>query len=253
MSKTEERRASNAYSISRPIAPVALYQVVAERLRQAIYDHELEPGQWIDEQKLAQQYGISRTPLREALKVLHAEGLVTLHPRRGCFVTELSPQDLDEIFPVMALLEGRCAFEAVRKAASADLRRLEEIHARLEKYAAAGDIERYYEHNYAFHEAVQKLAGNPWLQRTVTELRKLLRLLRGRQLRAPGRLQASLEEHRRIMEAFRNQDPTRAEQLMHDHLMQQRAALARYDQEMDVSRAPAARPRLRASLKRGER
>ena len=79
-----------------------------------------------------------------------------LKPRRGCFVAELTEQDLDEIFPVMALLEGRCAFDAVRKAKPQDLKRLDDIHARLEKYAAAGDIERYYEQNYTFHEAVQK-------------------------------------------------------------------------------------------------
>ena len=92
-------------------------------------------------------------------------------------MAELTEQDLDEIFPVMALLEGRCAFDAVRKAKPHDLKRLDDIHARLEKYAAAGDIERYYEQNYTFHEAVQKLAGNLWLQKTVGDLRKFLKLL----------------------------------------------------------------------------
>ena len=91
------------------IAPTALYQEVAERLRQRIFSHELTPGTWIDEQKLAEQYGISRTPMREALKVLASEGLVTLKPRRGCYVTEISERDLDDVFPIMALLEGRCA------------------------------------------------------------------------------------------------------------------------------------------------
>ena len=83
------------------IAPTALYQEVAERLRQRIFAHELTPGDWVDEQKLAEQYGISRTPLREALKVLAAEGLVELKPRRGCYVTEISRQDIDDIFPLM--------------------------------------------------------------------------------------------------------------------------------------------------------
>ena len=85
------------------IAPTALYQEVAERLRQRIFAHELTPGTWIDEQKLAEQYGISRTPLREALKVLASEGLVELKPRRGCYVTEISRQDLDDIFPLMGM------------------------------------------------------------------------------------------------------------------------------------------------------
>src|SRR5664279_5780020 len=103
------------------IAPTALYQEVAERLRQRIFAHELTPGTWIDEQALALGYGISRTPLREALKVLASEGLVTLKPRRGCYVTEISEQDLDEIFPLMAMLEGRCAFDATTKARPEDI------------------------------------------------------------------------------------------------------------------------------------
>ena len=82
----------------------ALYQEVAERLREKIYSEELKPGVAIDEQSLATFFGISRTPMREALKVLHAEGLVTLEPRHGCFVTKLTEQDIDELFPIMALL-----------------------------------------------------------------------------------------------------------------------------------------------------
>ncbi|MCL5123090.1 MAG: GntR family transcriptional regulator [Deltaproteobacteria bacterium] len=213
------------------IAPTVLYQEVVERLRQRIYNYDLKPGEWIDEQALAESFGISRTPLREALKVLNSEGLVVLKPRRGCFVSEITEQDLDEIFPVMALLEGRCAYDAVRKAKPKDIKRLNEIHSRLEKYAAAGDIDRFYEQNYIFHEAVQKLAGNLWLQKTVGDLRKFLKLLRGRQLKLPGRLEASLKEHRLIMAAFHNQNPSAAEKIMHDHLIAQRMALAIYDTE----------------------
>ncbi|MGC8658793.1 MAG: GntR family transcriptional regulator [Desulfomonilaceae bacterium] len=214
-----------------PIAPTVLYQEVVERLRQSIYNSELKPGDWIDEQALAESFGISRTPLREALKVLNSEGLVVLKPRRGCFVAELTEQDLDEIFPVMALLEGRCAYDAVRKAKPRDIKRLKEIHSKLEKFAAAGDVDRFYEQNYIFHDAVQKLAGNMWLQKTVGDLRKFLKLLRGRQLKLPGRLRDSLKEHRLIMAAFENQNPSAAEKIMHDHLMAQRVALAVYDAE----------------------
>lgn len=211
----------------RPIRHRALYQEVAERLRQLIYRGDLAAGAWIDERALAGRFGISRTPLREALKVLHAEGLVRLTPRRGSFVAgELTPRDLDEIFPLMATLEGLCALEAVRKATAADVRRLEALHARLERHAAARDVDRYYEQNYAFHEAVQELAANPWLSRMISELRRFLRLLRGRQLRFPGRLEASLAEHRRFMRALRRRDAEEAERVMRAHLMAQRAALA---------------------------
>ena len=100
----------NARHPSSPLSAPALYVQVAERLRSRIFAHELKPGGWIDEQALALEYGISRTPLREALKVLASEGLVVLKPRRGCYVAEVSEQDLDEVFPVMAVLEGRLQY-----------------------------------------------------------------------------------------------------------------------------------------------
>ncbi len=207
----------------------ALYQEVAERLRLRIYDQTLQPGQWVDEQALAEQFGISRTPMREALKVLHSEGLVQLKPRRGCYVTELSTQDLDDLYPVMALLEGRCAFEAARRMTAAKLKLLDGLHAKLEKYAAANDIDRYYQSNYAFHGAVEEMAGNPWLTRTATDLRKFLNLYRRRQLQLPGRVMASLAEHRLMIKAFHDLDPKAAEQITHDHLLFHRAALAVLD------------------------
>jgi DNA-binding GntR family transcriptional regulator len=226
-----------------PIPRRALYEEVAERLRQLIYDGELGPGSFVDERALVQRFGISRTPLREALKVLHAEGLVRLTPRRGSWVAgELTPQDLDEIFPLMALLEGLCAREAVKKATPAGVKRLEGLHARLERHAAAGDIARYYEQNYEFHEAVQELAANPYLSRAVSELRRLLRLLRGRQLRVPGRMEASLAEHRRLMRAVRRGDADEAERVMRAHLMSQRAALAVQDGTPPPAPGRAARP-----------
>ena len=80
-----------------PFAPRALYQQVAEKLREQIFNRALEPGSWIDEQKLAVEYGISRTPLREALKVLAVEGLVTMKVRRGAYVTEMSTEDVRQV------------------------------------------------------------------------------------------------------------------------------------------------------------
>ncbi|MBI4754942.1 MAG: GntR family transcriptional regulator [Betaproteobacteria bacterium] len=209
------------------IAPRALYQEVAERLRSRIFAHELPPGSWIDEQALAETYGISRTPLREALKVLAAEGLVTLKPRRGCYVTELSEQDLDEIFPVMGLLEGRCAFEAATRASDADLRRLRAIHAQLEEAAAAGDIEGFFEVNQRFHAAVQELSGNRWLKQVIDDMRKVLKLNRHHSLFDEGRPEASLQEHRAILAALLAREPAHAEELMRRHLQSGREALAR--------------------------
>jgi DNA-binding GntR family transcriptional regulator len=208
-----------------PLRPSSLHEEVAARLRTMVFERQLVPGQWVDELALARDWQISRTPLREALKVLASEGLVTLVPRQGCKVTELSEDDADELFPVMALLEGRCAFEAVRKATPADVKVLRRLHDVLEKHAAAKNVDGYYRANHDFHSKVQALADNRWLDRATNDLRRFLRMLRGRQLNLPGRIEESINEHRVLIAAIEQRDAARAERLMHDHLMAQLAAL----------------------------
>jgi DNA-binding GntR family transcriptional regulator len=210
---------------SSSLRPASLHEEVAARLRTMVFERQLAPGQWIDELALARDWQISRTPLREALKVLAAEGLVTAVPRQGCRVTELSEDDADALFPVMALLEGRCAYEAAKKATAADLRHLRSLHEALEQSAAANDLDGYYRANHEFHCRVQALADNRWLDRATGDLRKFVRLLRGRQLNWPGRIEQSIREHRTLFAAIEAGDPPRAERLMHDHLMAQLAAL----------------------------
>ncbi|MDH1304680.1 MULTISPECIES: GntR family transcriptional regulator [Achromobacter] len=208
-----------------PIVRQALYLEVADRLRGMIHARSLRNGEWIDELRLAGELGISRTPLREALKVLATEGLVRLEPRRGCFVNELSAQDLEDIFPLMAMLEGRCAFEAARKASDAQLAELEPLHAALAGHAQAGRIDAYYKTNYLIHEAVQALAGNQWLSDMVGNLRKVLSLSRHRSLSHPGRIQQSCAEHLAIFDALKAHDSEAAQALAHNHLMRQLEAL----------------------------
>jgi DNA-binding GntR family transcriptional regulator len=227
----------NAREVAPPFAAPTLYEQVAEQLRARIYAHVLAPGAWIDEQSLADEFGISRTPMREALKVLAAEGLVVLKPRRGCYVAALSERDLDEIFPVLALLEGRAAEEATRhlageeagvgRLASADFARLEQIHADLESHAAANDTDRFFEANQAFHNTLQEIAGNRWLSQVIDSTRKFLKLTRRDSLRLEGRIHQSLAEHRDILAAIRNRDATAAALKMHNHILSGRAALAK--------------------------
>lgn len=209
----------------------ALYVQVAERLRQRIYEHKLLPGQAIDEKELCDLFGISRTPLREALKVLHSEGLVELIPRRGCFVKALELEEMRELFPVMAVLEGLCAREAVMHASEEEFDRLEELHAQLEEHAAAGNIDAYYDVNFQVHQLVQEMSRNRWLQRVTSDLRKILRLARHAQLTIDGRLQQSLQEHRKIMEDFRRRDADAVEQTMKEHLNAQLDALEQWESD----------------------
>lgn len=224
-----------------PIVQPVLYQQVADRLRDMIQKGRLQSGAWIDEVQLTQELGISRTPLREALKVLATEGLVRLEPRRGSFVNELSMKDLDDIFPLMAMLEGRCAYEAAHKARQEDLDKLEPLHATLQRHAQAGDIDNYYETNAQIHEAVQGLADNHWLSDMVSSLRKLLSLSRWQSLSLPGRITQSCAEHLAIFQALKARDGEQAEAITRTHLMRQLDALhilAGQAEFVDASGAP---------------
>jgi DNA-binding GntR family transcriptional regulator len=203
----------------------SLHDEVAAQLRERIFSGELMPGMFLDEIQLAEQMNISRTPLREALKVLTAEGLVRHEPRRGSFVNEVTEQDLDEIFPVIALLEGRCAFEAAQRATDGDLAALEELHEKLARHAKAKRINEYYATNFAIHEAIIALAGNRWLAGVINDLRKIVKLARLQQLHAPGRLEQSLSEHLAVFAALKARDPEGAEAAMRTHLSRQRSAL----------------------------
>ncbi len=203
----------------------SMHQEVAAILREQIFEGRWAPGHLLDELALCEQLEISRTPLREALKVLTAEGLLRHEPRRGCFVNEVSEKDLDEIFPVIALLEGRCAFEAARNASAADIAALDTLHERLQGHAQARRINDYYATNLIIHEAIITLANNRWLAQTIADLRKIVKLARLQQLHAPGRLAQSLAEHLAIHAALRAHDGDGADAAMRTHLMRQRDAL----------------------------
>ena len=203
----------------------SLHHQVADTLREQIFAGVLPPGGFLDEVALCERLDISRTPLREALKVLTSEGLLRHEPRRGCFVNEVTEQDLDDIFPVIALLEGRCAFEAARNATDADLLELGVLHDRLNSHAKARRINDYYAVNFAIHEAIILLANNRWLAQSIADLRKILKLSRLQSLGAPGRLAQSLSEHMTVFAALKSRDSEGAEAAMRTHLTRQRDAL----------------------------
>ena len=182
--------------------PRPLYEEVAERLRTSIFSHEFAPGDWIDEQALAIQYGISRTPMREAIKVLAAEGLITMKMRRGAYVTEVSKSDLSQIFTVLALLEGQACREVTQKATEKELEGLDSIHLKLERSAADRDLDQFFAINQQFHDKIQEICANPWMQRVIHDLRKVLKLQRRDSLSKRGRLESSLLEHRKILSAL---------------------------------------------------
>lgn len=197
------------------LAPRALYEEVAELLRQRIYRRELEPGSWIDELKIAEEYGISRTPLREALKVLAAEGLVTMKVRRGAYVTEVSEQDLHNVYHLLGLLESDAAGVVATRATEAEQQELQALHDELE--AAAADRDRFFALNERFHMRLLEIADNRWRDQMVADLRKVMKLNRQNSLLKSGRIEESLAEHRAIMAALRRRDAAAAAKAMQAH------------------------------------
>jgi DNA-binding GntR family transcriptional regulator len=197
------------------LTPRALYEEVAELLRQRIFSRELPPGSWIDELKLAEEYGISRTPLREALKVLATEGLVTMKVRRGAYVTEVSERDLADVYHLLALLESDAAGVVATQATDAQLKELQGLHRELEK--AVARRERFFEINEAFHMRLLEIANNRWRDQMVADLRKVMKLNRHNSLLKSGRIEESLAEHRAIMDALVARDPEASVQRMREH------------------------------------
>ncbi len=197
------------------LAPRALYEEVAELLRQRIFARELEPGSWIDELRIAEELGISRTPMREALKVLAAEGLVTMKVRRGAYVTEVSEKDLRDVYHLLALLESDAARVVAERATEAQLAALQTQQDALE--AATGDRDRFFEINEAFHQQLLTLSDNKWRSQMVADLRKVMKLNRHHSLFKSGRIEQSLAEHQGIVQALLARQPELAAQRMSAH------------------------------------
>ncbi len=197
------------------LTPRPLYEEVAERLRQRIFARELQPGEWIDEIRLAQAYGISRTPLREALKVLAAEGLVTMKVRRGAYVTEVNEKDLNDVYHLLALLESDAAAIVAGRASDEQLKELKALHKDLAQ--AKGDRERFFAINERFHLRLLELADNRWRMQLVADLRKVMKLNRHQSLLKTGRVQESLAEHQALLDAILARDPGLAAERMQAH------------------------------------
>ena len=197
------------------LAPRALYEEVAELLRQRIFARELAPGSWIDEMRLAEEYGISRTPLREALKVLATEGLVTMKMRRGAYVTEVNDKDQRDVYHLLSLLESDAAGVVATQASDAELAELERIHQEL--VAAVGNTDKFFEINERFHMRLLEIANNRWRDQMVADLRKVMKLNRHNSLLKSGRIEESLREHQALLEALLKRDASESVARMQAH------------------------------------
>lgn len=196
-------------------------------IRDMIRKGKLRIGQKIIEEDMCKELGVSRTPLREALRSLSAEGLIKLIPNRGAFVSQLSTSEISELFEVMAILEGACARVLAKYISDESFSKLEALHKELEAHHKANDHESYIKTNNRYHTFVQRMTGNKTLYDVIGGLREKALLYRYRQLYVPDRFDQSIEEHRLLLEAFRKRDSDEAEKVMKNHLLKQGAALVK--------------------------
>lgn len=205
----------------------SLHEEVADCVRTMIIEGELKEGQRIHEPELCQQLDISRTPLREALKVLHSEGLVTIEPNRGAWVAIITPEEIREHFEIISSLERRAAELTAVRASECELARLSKLQDKLERHYQAQERNEYFETNQQIHRLIIELAGND----TLTQLHHQLmnRVSRGRYL-AIGmqhRWEESVEEHRALLDALHARNAELAGRILAEHVLHTGGTLAK--------------------------
>lgn len=204
---------------TRPAAPATtLADRIRRELEAEISSGRLEPGSRLDEQEIAVRFGASRTPVREAFRLLAANNLVELRGRQGAVVRSIGAHALIEMFQVMAELEGLCARLAARRASAAQITKIDAIHLRLEALAKPDEVDRFYDVNQEFHEAVYEASCNGFLADQTRRLRNQVAAYRRRVTRMPSRIAATLTEHAAVIEAIRAHDAERAHTAMRDHV-----------------------------------
>lgn len=191
-----------------------LREKILETIRDAILKGTLKPGERVSEPDLAERFGISRTPIREAFRQLESEGYLQVVPRKGAVVASLSERDIEEFYAIKIILEGFAAKMAAEKLTVKEIERLESINERLQKMADEGDVKKFFRVHNEFHEVFIKAAGNEKLAEMINQLVMKFKRLRLASLSQPGRMEVSVEEHRKMIQAFKNHDGERADGLV---------------------------------------
>lgn len=191
---------------------------IRETLEQMIITGAFADGDRLDETRLAERFSVSRTPLREALQMLAASGLVELRPRRGAYVRHPGIIELVQMFEVMAELEGMCGRLAARRLTDSDLTALKASAAACEQALRTGDTDTYYRENEHFHTLLYAASGNGFLAAEARRLQRRLQPFRRMQLRVRGRMGQSMAEHHRILDALERGDAAIAQSELQNHI-----------------------------------
>ncbi|NMI01952.1 GntR family transcriptional regulator, partial [Pseudonocardia acidicola] len=214
---------------------------VARLIRKAILDGRLQPGQPLRERALAEELGISRTPIREALFILHGEGLIDLIPNRGATVRTITATDVAEIYALRAVLESHAAATAAEHVTDADLARLEEAYARLERIGDHGSAHEQADADLQLHAAIAQATGNQLLRTMIGQVHAFTVTYRSQYPYSPEQVRRANVQHRAIIDALRDNDAKRAEELMREHVSWSRELALAHFSEGDPA-GPSARP-----------
>lgn len=193
---------------------LTLREKILETIRDAIMNGTLKPGEKVAEPELAERFGISRTPIREAFRQLESEGYLTVIPRKGAVVVSFSPKDIEDFYAIKSILEGYAAHCACKNLSDKEIDRLAAINEKLRQLAEDKDIKNFFKVHNEFHILFRKAADNEKLDEMINGLVSKFQRLRYASLSKPGRMKASVQEHVKIIEAFRARNAERAEQLV---------------------------------------
>jgi DNA-binding GntR family transcriptional regulator len=208
-----------------PLRRLTLADAAAEKLRGLIGDGTLAPGERLTEAELSASLGISRIPVREALRALAAEGIVTIEPHKGAVVTPVTPEEVDEVFPVLAALEGAAGELAATRMGEAEREELAALHQAMLAAHRAGRRKQFLAHNEAIHDRIVAAAANP----TLASLHRALSL-RLKRIRYVAQVEErswdrSVAEHAAMMEALSRRDGPALGAALREHLASKRAAV----------------------------
>jgi DNA-binding GntR family transcriptional regulator len=193
---------------------LTLRESILETIRDAITSGVLKPGEKVAEPELAERFGISRTPIREAFRQLESEGYLTVIPRKGAVVASFSERDIEEFYAIKSILEGYAARLACRHLTDKEIDRLAAINQKLDLCAQGGDLKQFFKVHNDFHDLFIRAADNEKLMDLINTLVQKFQRLRVASLSVPGRMEVSVKEHRNLIDAFRRRDADVAEQLV---------------------------------------
>lgn len=195
-----------------------LREIVFETLREAIISGKLKAGERLMEVQLAEEMGVSRTPVREAIRKLELEGFVVMVPRKGAYVAGISTKDITEVFEIRAALESLAASLAAERITEEELEELERLLVQVAECAQKDDLEKLIEIDTQFHDCLYKASRNDRLVQIISNLREQIQRFRTTSLASPGRMKQTLKEHKKIVEAISQRDMKLAHDLAIEHI-----------------------------------